>query len=70
MAAAVNGNGSIFEVGTVKPLFETRPAQPGLPYDVSSDGQRFLINTLPEVPEQVASEPITVVLNWIAGLNK
>jgi hypothetical protein len=31
---------------------------------VSADGQRFLI---PTVPEQTASAPITVVLNWDAG---
>jgi len=68
MAAAVNGKGSSFEVGAVKPLFETR-AVAGLRnrYAVSPDGQRFLINT---VPEQAASAPITVVLNWTAGLKK
>jgi serine/threonine protein kinase/Tol biopolymer transport system component len=67
MAAAVNGKGSRFEVGAVKPLFETR----GLDvtrnrYAVSADGQRFLINTDP----QITSAPITVVLNWAAGLKK
>ena len=36
-------------------------------YDVSADGQRFLINT---VPEQATSAPITVVVNWTAGLRK
>ena len=68
MAAAVNGKGSRFEVGAVKPLFETR-AIVGLRnrYAVAADGQRFLINT---APEQAASAPITVVLNWTAGLKK
>jgi eukaryotic-like serine/threonine-protein kinase len=68
MAAAVNGKGASFVVGAVKPLFQTRPA-PGLryQYDVSADGQRFLINT---APEQSASTPITVVVNWAAGLKK
>jgi len=68
MAAAVNGKGASFEVGAVMPLFETR-AMTGLrfPYDVFADGQRFLINTL---PEQATSAPITVVLNWTAGLKK
>lgn len=65
MAASVNGNRSTFEVGTVKPLFETRLGQPGCPYSVSPDGQQFLINT-----QMVVSAPITVVLNWTAGLNK
>ena len=69
MVAAVNGRGSSFEVGAVKPLF--RDARGGrrcvTPYAVSADGQRFLINT---VPEQAESAPITVVLNWTAGLKK
>ena len=68
MVAAVNGKGSTFEAGVVKPLFGTRAA-PGLrgSYAVSADGQRFRINT---VPEQSGSAPITVVLNWTAGLKK
>jgi hypothetical protein len=68
MVAAVNGKGSSFEVSAVKPLFVTR-ARAGLLYSyaVSADGQRFLINT---TPEQAAQAPITVVLNWTAGLKK
>ena len=68
MSAAVNANGSGFEVGAVKPLFETH-AVTGLryPYDVSADGQRFLISTL---SGQTTSAPITIVLNWTAGLKK
>jgi Tol biopolymer transport system component len=66
MAAAVNGKGASFEVGAVKPLFDTRARLMRYPYDVSPDGQRFLINTF---PEQVA-RPISVVLNWTAGLKK
>jgi eukaryotic-like serine/threonine-protein kinase len=67
MAAAVNGKGSSFEVGAVKPLFQTRAAATRFSYDVSADGQRFLINT---TPEQTTSAPITIVLNWTAGLKK
>jgi hypothetical protein len=68
IAAAVNGKGASFEVGAVKPLFETRVVPTGgYQYDVSADGQRFLIDT---VPEQAAPTPITVVLNWTAGLKK
>ena len=68
MAAAVNGKGGSFEVGAVKPLFGTHTSGGGRDrYDVSADGQRFLIST---VPEQVASAPITIVLNWAAGLKK
>jgi hypothetical protein len=68
MAAAVNGKGSSFEVGAVTPLFQTTAFLGARwPYDVSADGQRFLINTL---PEQVGSAPITVVVNWMAGMRK
>jgi hypothetical protein len=51
----------------VKPLFETRATGTRYEYDVSADSQRFLINT---APEQAASAPITVVVNWTAGLKK
>jgi Tol biopolymer transport system component len=68
MSAPVNGKGSSFEVGSVTPLFETHlVAGSRYAYDVSADGQRFLINTF---PEQTTSGPITVILNWAAGLKK
>jgi hypothetical protein len=38
-------------------------------YDVTPDGQRFLVNSSLE-SETSASDPITVVLNWAAGLPK
>jgi Tol biopolymer transport system component len=69
MVATVNGKGASFEVRAVNPLFETRIALGGrYQYDVSPDGQRFLINTLPE--QAASADPITVVLNWTAGLKK
>jgi len=67
MAASVNGKGSSFEVGEVKQLFQIRRGGPGWPYDVTADGQRFLVNTL---PEQAVPAPITVVMNWTAGLRR
>ncbi len=68
MAASINGKGAGIEVGAVKPLFATRSVLVGsYQYDVSADGQRFLIDTS---PEQATSAPITVVLNWTAGLKK
>jgi len=62
MAVEVNG-GAKFEAGVPKPLFETRGATF---FDVSKDG-RFLI---PTQTEQSAGVPITVVVNWTAGLKK
>jgi hypothetical protein len=67
MAAPVNGQGSAFEVGVVRPLFDTRRGGPRSVYDVSPDGQRFLVNTL---AEEAASAPITLVVNWPALLKK
>ena len=68
MTAAVNGRGDSFEIGTVKALFETRAVTGrGAPHNVTADGQRFLINV---VPGQAGSAPITVVVNWLAGVRK
>jgi hypothetical protein len=68
MLTAVNGRGGTFEIGDVKPLFQTTAyLNARRPYDVSPDGQRFLINSL---SEQATAAPITVVLNWTAGLQK
>jgi Tol biopolymer transport system component len=67
MAATVNGRGTTFQVGAVKPLFQTRAIGARYTYDVSADGQRFLINT---ALEQAAPAPITVVVNWTAELQR
>ena len=67
MAAVVNGQRAGFEVGTVQPLFAVRPPLFRSFYDASLDGQRFLVNNL---PEQTTASPITVVLNWTAGLKE
>ena len=67
MAATVDGRGSAFEPGSVKPLLDTRANIIGDRYDVSADGQRFLVN----MPAQgVGAEPITLVVNWTAGLKQ
>jgi Tol biopolymer transport system component len=67
MAAALSSSGSRLEVVSVRSLFETRRAGLRYAYEVSPDGQRFLINT---VPEGTASAPITVVVNWAEDLNR
>jgi Tol biopolymer transport system component/predicted Ser/Thr protein kinase len=69
MVASVSSKGVGFEVGSVKLLFATRIVTGGsYKYDVSPDGQRFLL--VGAAPEQAASSPITIVLNWTAGLRK
>ena len=67
MVVAVDGRSPSFEVGPVKQLFQTRARSLRYPYAVSSNGQRFLINMY---SEQTVSAPITVVLNWTAGLQQ
>jgi Tol biopolymer transport system component len=70
MSAAVNAAGSAFEVGAARPLFDTRAltiGNTGFMYDVSPNGQRFLVNTL---AEEAAPAPITLVVNWPALLKK
>jgi serine/threonine protein kinase/Tol biopolymer transport system component len=69
MAAAVNGKASSFQVGAVKPLIQTHLVGPRHEYDVSADGQKFLINSAP-LPNGAAQARMTVVLNWTAGLKK
>jgi hypothetical protein len=59
-------NGQSIEPGTPVPLFFTRMGPPvdgrsTAQYMVSSDGQRFLMNTL---VEEAGSSPITMILNW------
>jgi eukaryotic-like serine/threonine-protein kinase len=62
MAAEVNGQGAKFQVGTVRPLFQPALASGVIePYDVSHDGQQFLVITPAETQE---SSVITVVVNW------
>ena len=68
MAAAVSSRGSAFEVGALQLLFETSVRLDGdYPYDVSADGQRFVVNTL---VKDTTAAPITVVVNWTAALKK
>ena len=64
MAVAVNSSGGSMELGTARPLFGSIPPPLGHVYDVSKDGQRFLVRV-----EVQADEPLTLVQNW-TGLLK
>ena len=66
MAAEVETSPA-FRVGAAHALFPTRPRAIGSIYDVSSDGQKFLVANL---TSEEASQPITLVLNWTAELKK
>ena len=67
MAVAIDQDSESLEVGRTKALFPTQTTRTFEPrfgaYDVSNDGQRFLVNTLVETPRVAA---ITLVTNWTA----
>jgi len=57
--------GASFEAGTPQLLFKIRTRglrQYRREYDVSPDGQRFLVNVLPEKPPQ---NPVILLQNWL-----
>jgi serine/threonine protein kinase len=70
MAVVVKTSGAAFEQGTPKALFKTHlamvgPTFLGIQYDVTADGQRFLINTpVGQAP------PVSVILNWTAEVKR
>ena len=66
MSVALHPSGTEFAFDEPRLLFETRPIPKSWNlYDVSRDGQRFLVN-LPL--EWSSSSPITVVTNWTQKL--
>ena len=71
MAAQLQTEGATFGFGAPRALFEThislKEDRPGNQYAVSSDGQRFLINS---TIESTVTTPISVVVNWAAGVQK
>lgn len=66
MAAEVTEHGASLAVSTPRPLFEIHPYLLTPVYDVSPDGQRFIINTF----DDQSASPITLVSNWPALLTR
>jgi len=71
MAAEVKAAAG-FEAGFPSVLFVTHPRQPisamdFFSYDVTADGQKFLVNTKVDTSN---SAPLSVILNWAAELEK
>jgi hypothetical protein len=69
MAAPVR-SGQSFEMGSAVSLFEFRSGTVHVlfaPYVVTADGKRFLINAMVETEPNA---PLTVVVNWAAGVPK
>ena len=78
VAVDVRSNGSTFEAGTPRELFDS-PYIPLThstispmfhPFVVSSDGQRFLISHPPSNDPASLTMPIVVVENWAAAIGK
>jgi eukaryotic-like serine/threonine-protein kinase len=65
MAAEVTREGAALRIGTVRRLFNVRPAGGRKFLDVSPDGQRFLVNTALAAPDEA---PLTLLVNWSALL--
>jgi hypothetical protein len=69
MAVAVGGQSGVFEPGTIHEALFTVPSTGNTDrytYQASKDGQRFLVS----VPLAGVAPPITVVLNWRAGVRR
>jgi len=68
------GSKPSFEPGVPIPLFDAHMVAPGgtvndvFQYDVTADGKRFLVVT--SAARAASSPPLTVWVNWIAGLQK
>jgi eukaryotic-like serine/threonine-protein kinase len=71
MAVEVRASGTAFEYGSPKALFETSvdavTTAATNRYDVSADGQRFLVNA---AIENAGPAPITVVVNWLGSVKR
>ena len=74
MAAPIQATGQTVEAGTPVALFQTRIVGGGVAstlrfqeYAVAPDGLRFLINV---TADEAPISPITIVLNWTAGLKE
>jgi Tol biopolymer transport system component len=66
MAVRCRTDGEVFQSDTPALLFETAAVAAG-GFDVTRDGQRFVLS---EPSEQERSQPMTVIVNWQAGLKK
>jgi hypothetical protein len=66
MSLAVSGSGPMFSVISTRPLFMAGANEnfSTTRYDVSSDGQSFLVL----VPVRGAAQPYQVFVNWLSAL--
>jgi eukaryotic-like serine/threonine-protein kinase len=68
MAVSLKLGADSVEPSAPRELFSLPAVDSGWsPYDTAADGQRFLVRA---VPQQQASQPLTVIVNWPALLKK
>ena len=69
MSTEITLGSSTVDIGLVKPLFHFRPFSGGgrEVYDVTGDGQRFLVVSLGSLE---ISSPVTIVVNWPGVIRK
>ena len=60
VGVGVETRGNTFRVTEARPLFKESLARFAFPYDVSPDGQRFLVNGFSDI----GTSPLTLVVNW------
>jgi eukaryotic-like serine/threonine-protein kinase len=65
-SATVAANGTDIQVGVPQLLFHEGLIGNGFPYDVSADGQHFLVDQA----EEAAAAPLYLMVNWTAALKK
>ena len=59
-AVGVESKGNTFVLGEARPIFRHSLSAAAFPYDITPDGQRFLVNSSGEL----GTSPMTLVLNW------
>ena len=67
MAVAINA-GATFQASIPAPLFDHRVLNPLARFAVTRDGKRFLIPA--SLAAAATASPVTVVINWMAGLKR
>ena len=59
--------GATLQAGVPQPLFETLISGPFARFAVTANGKRFLV---PAPVSEASSTPVTVVINWTAGIKR
>ena len=67
MAAEVRARGAQLEIGTPRELFASSDRRGTADFEVSRDGQRFLVN---RGADTLSKPVVNMIVNWTAGRKK